>query len=170
MKKMTRMTKRRRIAALCAALILLICAVAGTAEEDPYEGLTPLWAMCKSYVIVRAAPRKRAKEMGWIDAFDQVWTDGVKSGKYIHLCMLQLDGGEGWVHGGYFVEDEPVAIDRERYRVNSNGRVALRRTVDGRRRAWAKPGANLTVYMISAEWALTNRGYIRSEFIEPDPE
>lgn len=141
---------------------------AKAAEKDPYEGLIPMWTICKagSYVNVRSGPMRKAQELGRLEPAEQVWTDGKQKGAYVHVVGLTMESEEGWVHAGYLVKDEPEMLDGEFYRVCSNGRVALRRMVDGSRRAWAKSGAVLKVYVMSKEWALTNRGYIRTEFIE----
>ena len=143
-----------------------------TAAEDAgeYDGLTPMWVMCKSFVNVRFRARKRAAVLGRVESGEQVWTDGKRDGPYVHVVRLSMESEDGWIHGGYLVDEEPARMDGERYRVCSNGRVALRRTVDGPRRAWGKSGSTLKVYAMGGGWALTNRGYIRTEFIEPDPE
>ena len=162
--------RRKRIAALALALLGIMWTVAA-AGEDPgqREELTPLWVMCRSFVNVRFRPGKRRAILGRIESGEQVWTDGKRDGPYIHVVALTMESEDGWIHGGYLVEQEPVAMSGERYRVSSNGRVALRRTVNGPRRAWAKTGSTLKVYAMSDDWTLTNRGYIRTEFIEPDP-
>ena len=59
---------------------------------------------------------------------------------------------------------EPKTTDREMV-ITGKGRVAARKTIDGQRRKWLKPGDIVTVYRISDEWAITSAGFVRSDYI-----
>jgi hypothetical protein len=54
----------------------------------------------------------------------------------------------------------------ERMQICGKARVACRKTIGGKRRAWAKPGSTVTVYWISEEWAVTSKGFIASRWLE----
>lgn len=122
-------------------------------------------ALCKSYVNIRESPSAKSRIIGYLDCGDGVETDWVRNGDWLHCVNLSLELTDGWVYAGYIVEDQPEFVDSE-YKVVSSGRVALRKMVCGKRRAWIKSGKILKVLWRSNEWSLTNRGYIKSEFLE----
>ena len=156
---------------IAAIIALILLAVAMTSAAEP-ETKT-LYVICKpdSFVNVRAKPTKTASILGYRECGDAVETDGTRKGSYIHCINLSLEADDGWIHAGYLVEDPPSILEEEtRYRNCSNGRVALRNYVDGKRRSWAKSGANLTVLVMSDDWSLTTRGFIKTEYLEADPE
>ena len=92
-------------------------------------------------------------------------TDWKMKDGWLHCVNLPLEMTEGWICAGYMVKDKPEAVNAV-CSVMGDGRVALRKEVDGERRAWVKPGKSLKVLWRSSEWSLTNSGYIRSEFLE----
>ena len=160
-------------------MILLMGLAWAAAEETPDGATGCVWVMCKpgSYVNVRYKARKTGAVIGRVECGEKLWTDGKVNGQFLHLVGLTMESGDGWIRRGYVVEDEPAILAGEanggrgeRYLVNALGRVALRRTVNGARRAWAKSGSNLRVLVMSDTWSLTNRGFIRTEFLEADPE
>ena len=80
--------------------------------------------------------------------------------------------GEGWIYCGYVVTEEPQMIGKQ-YRVNSNGRVIIRKWMNGPKvdgKGYLVNGSTVTVFCIADGWAMTNRGYIKAEFLEEDPE
>ena len=74
--------------------------------------------------------------------------------------------GEGWICSGYVVEDEPQKTERTRAVVAATGRVMSYRRIGGARNGWLNIGDELTVYALSEEWAVTNKGYIRTKYLE----
>ena len=154
-------------------VIMMLCAVtmfvwmllddAGLAEEDGYDA----WIICQpdSYVNIREAPRKTGIESGRLDSGDRVRTDGRMKNGYLHIIDAGTEKGDGWVHAGYIVYDEPRRTT-ERMQICGKARVACRKTICGKRRAWAKPGSTVTVYWISEEWAVTSKGFIASRWLE----
>lgn len=157
------MSSRRYVAALIAlaavALILLL-AVPARAETR--------WIMCDDYVNVRSVPGKRGSVEGYLDAGDSFETDGKTRDGFIHVSGIG-ENGDGWAFKGYTVTEKPVLVNA-RYVCVAKNRVACRRWIGGPRRAWLYNGANVTVYWRTGEWSVTNKGYIRSEWLEPDPE
>ena len=125
------------------------------------------WVICQpdSYVNVREAPRKTGMEAGRLDAGDRVRTDGKEKNGYLHIIDAGTEKGDGWVHTGFIVYDEPRRTT-ERMVIGGKARVACRKSVGGKRKAWAKPGSFVTVYWISDEWAVTNRGFIATRWLE----
>jgi hypothetical protein len=158
----------KRAAALLLAAVLCFC-LAG-AEEEKAELYWRQYVICRpeSFLYVRMFPRKSAEEIGRLEMGEEVVTKGEKRGKYMRIYLERLEGGEGWVHAGYLVREAPEvpAEGEEIYVVAANGRVAARRYVNGSRRAWLKPGRRVKVYAMTAEWALTSQGFIRTGFLK----
>lgn len=140
--------------------VVLSCLVLHEAMADS-DG----WIMCDSYVNIRETPRKNGNELGRLDAGDRIRTDGRMKNGYLHIIDAGTEKGDGWVHAGYIVYDEPRRIT-ERMQICGKARVACRKTIGGKRRAWAKPGSTVTVYWISDEWAVTSKGFIASRWLE----
>jgi len=143
------------------AIILLLCSLFGLAVADEY------YIICnpKSYVNVRMSPKKASDGTGRLEFGDLVTTDGRRRNGYLHCVGLSNEWGEGWVYKGYLVPDKPVR-ETCMATVVSNGRVACRRYVNGKRKAWAYNGDEVTVYGYSDEWAVTSKGFIQLRYLE----
>lgn len=124
-----------------------------------------VWALCKSYVNLRANPSIKSQVVGYLDCGDGAETDWVVKNGWLHIIYPTVECGDSWVKLSYMVESKPDEVEKS-LTVISNGRVALRKTVDGKRRAWVKHGDVLKVLWISDEWALTTKGYIKTEYLE----
>ena len=140
--------------------MLILCAVVTLAHGDEY------YVICnpKSYVCVRMAAKKSSEETGRLEFGDQVITDGRKRNGYYH-CQISNEWGEGWIHKGYLVPDKPVKVTCMAT-VVAKGRLACRRYINGKRKAWARNGEDLTVYGYSDEWAVTNKGFVQMRYLE----
>lgn len=129
------------------------------------------WILCKSYVNLRTKPSLSAPTCGRLDVGEGFLTDGESRNGFLHV----LDAGECdcWVYEGYVSNGVPEKVD-EYYVVVAKQQVICRKYVDGPRisgrRGWMKNGSRVKVYWISGDWALTARGYIKSEWLEVDPE
>jgi hypothetical protein len=156
-----------RFCCVLAALAAAVWIAGALGEEEPdYQ---TLYVMCrpKSFVNVREFPKKKAKVIGRLECGDEVLTLNEKRGKFIKIYAPTLEGGTRWVHRGYLTDEKPeVYEDGKACTVKAKGRVALRRYIKGARRAWIRPGKTLTVYAMTSEWALTNRGFIMTEYLE----
>lgn len=117
-----------------------------------------------SWVNVRISPGKRGEIIGRFDLGDELETDGKMKRGYLHLINLSLEDTEGWIHAG-FVTDSPVTIYQIKTEIVSKGRVACRRAIKGTRRKWLRNGTKITVYAFSDSWAVTNMGFIKTDFI-----
>ena len=145
------------------ALVLLAVILAGSACAEEKT----VWVLCQpdSYVTIRSSPKKTARESGQAYPGDEFRTDGKKRGGYIHVFAPNEDG-EGWISKKYVTESEPTAYpDGITMTVNVK-QVNCRMCVGGRRRGWLKRGSEVTVYLISDDWAVTNYGYIQSRYLE----
>ena len=149
------------------ALILALLLVFGSAAAETR------WIICKpgAQVMIRTNPDKGATECGFLEAGDSFETDGKIRNGFIDAYGVG-DGG-GWIYAGYVVDEEPEQVN-QRYICAAVIQVACRRWVDGPtikgRKGWLKSGGTVRVYYRTEEWSVTNRGYIRSEWLEADPE
>ena len=121
------------------------------------------------FVNVRSRPNKGGEVLGRMECGDTIWWDGTKRNGYLHLVYLGLETDEGWISCGYVVGDKPEYLNRNATIV-SKGRLAARKNVGGRRTRWLKPLATVKIYYWSDEWALTNCGYVKSEYLELEGE
>ena len=128
----------------------------------------PCWILCQpdSWVYARMNPKKKSMELGKLECGDMLYTDGRTKNGFLHVWGLTFETGEGWVSKGYIIYDEPFVPRFQDTQVKSNGRVSARRTINGKRRCWVKDGQSIKVYMASAEWCVTNKGFIKTKFIE----
>lgn len=142
-------------------LLMSICYIAG-AEE------TPKFILCSprtdNHVAIRRSPRKGAEETGRLDCGDQIITDGKTRNGYVHIIGM-TEYGDGWVHKGYVVDDKPV-IERCMATIAAKGRVKARRFIGGKKNCWLDVGDDVRVLARSEEWAVTNKGYVMTKYLE----
>lgn len=165
MKEKTKETISLAAAAIIVtiAMITAVCAIGALAEET----LTEAWVLCQpdSYINIRARANSRSEKAGYLLSGDRIWIDGKTADGFAHCDRMTNEAGEGWVYAGYIVFEEPKEINR-RCRIQANGRVAARRTIDGERRTWLINGSEITVYQTAGEWAVTDEGFIKTEYID----
>lgn len=131
------------------------------------EGVTR-WVLCTpdGEVNIRSRATTDSEVTGRVFAGDAVQVSGGKN-RWAWCEGLGTEMGEGYIHQGYLVDSEvtlypePVTMT-----VAGRGRVAARRSVDGERRKWLRPGDQVTVYATGGGWACTSDGYIQSKFLE----
>lgn len=150
----------RRVVAWVTLLIVLIAVLPASADEHE------LFIICNpnSYVCVRGSPDKGAERTGLLDCGDSVITDGEKKNGFLHILWI-TEADEGWVFLGYVVEDKPI-IETVHANVAATGRVAARRYIGGKRRCWVNVCSEVKVYARTDEWAVTNKGFIQSQYLE----
>ena len=144
--------------------ILGLFASLGMAEDG-------VWVLCQpgngkpNEVMIREKPGRKSAVVGAVSCGDYLATDGKTRGRWIHVIDLASETGEGWISAGYVVTDQPYHIDADGV-IRCKGRVACRDSLDGKRIGWAQPGDMVTVYWISEDWAVTDRGYISTRYVE----
>lgn len=148
----------KRVAVIVAVLLLFGIAYA---DETYYVICDP-----DSFVYIREFPKKNSREAGFLYYGDSVEVDGKKRNGYWHVVSVNTEMGDGWVKGLFLDDDEPMIMSTTSYLVVSRGRLAARNGVNGKRIAWLKPGTKIKVYGMSEEWAVTNRGYVKAEYLE----
>ena len=150
------------IAIVFAILIMLLLILPAKGED--YD----CWILCQpdSWVNARENPTKKSMELGRLDCGDHVYTDGVTKNGFLHVWGLSFEFNEGWVHKGYVVYSEPYRPYVYDTTIQSNGRVQARKTINGARRCWLRDGDKIRVYMVSSEWSVTNKGFVKTEYID----
>ena len=125
------------------------------------------FVLCNPGTVLNArlSPNKHASLIGYFMCSDPVTIDERERNGFLHCPELSFEVDEGWIAKGYIVKDEPV-VKETSATVVASGRVACRNKVGGKRIRWLKPGTVVTVYAYSEEWCVTNRGYIRTEYLE----
>lgn len=157
---------KRIIILLLAFFLLYSCCIAD--ESDEYiEG----YIICKpnDYINMRENPTKQSNVIGYLYAGYRVYLDGKQKNGFMHCVNVGLEMNEGWVHKGYIVYDEPEFIN-QKATVISAGRLAVRNCVNGKRIRWLKPYTSVKVYYMSADWSITNYGFVKSEYLEIEGE
>lgn len=154
------------VAAVIVGIIIALNDV-GLADEDY---VADVYAICQpgDFVNVRATPKKNGEVVGRFDCGDKLRTDWETQNGYLHV-FVSLEVDEAWIHLGYVSAWEPEWKAGEMMTVSAEGRVACRRWCDGPRidgrAGWVQPGTTVQVFYWTPEWAVTNRGYLRSEYL-----
>ena len=150
-----------------ALIVLAVVLFAARAEETTIR----CWVMCQpgDRVNLRMGPSKNSRSVGWLECGDGFQTDGESRNGWIRV----LDAGdcECWIYCGYVVTEEPEAVF-ENYVVVAKNKLACRRWVDGPQvtgREWLKNGTSVQVFYTAEGWAVTNLGYMKTEWLEVDP-
>lgn len=129
---------------------------------------TKAWVLSSTYVNIRMGASKKAPIVGQLDPGDDLEIDGKVDGWFAHI-VAPVDG---WIHSGYLTFSKPKKVNKT-YTVTAKKRLMCRRWIDGPKVA-EKPylinGSEVKVLWISSEWACTNRGYLKSEWLEENAE
>lgn len=125
-----------------------------------------VWVLCQpdSYVNIRPFASKKHEPSGIMECGWKSSTNGVTKKGYLFLDDVSNEEGCGWISKGYVVYSEPVMYTFQT-NVYSNGRVACWRSIGGTRRCWVNNGDIVTVYAVSEEWSVTNKGFIKTKYL-----
>ena len=148
----------KKLTAILIGMLVLVCS---TSKAEPR------YVLVQSELNVRGRPSLGSEIHGRLFNGEQVEV----ARKYRDWCFLEglySEEGCGWVFGSYLVADPVVQYDAMPATVVANGRVAVRESVEGKRTQWVHPGDTVFVYGMSAEWSVTNRGYIKTEYLAID--
>ena len=159
---------KKRTLVILAALIFLVGFTAETirisARAD--EQLIQAWILCKpgDYVNARISPSRKSNSMGRFNVGDSVQTSARSKNGFLY-CKVDLEAEYGWIYAGYVTTSQPIDYGGKECPVVSNGRVAVRKCIEGDRTGWLVNGSIVKVYAVAGDWAVTNRGYVRSEYL-----
>lgn len=150
------------IVLVCMLTFLMYRAAVGEDEDSQ-----TVYVLCnpESYVNIREKPNKKAHLIGYAYCGDDFRTDGTIRNGFIHVIHAGTETGDGWISTGFIAYSEPSKVD-EVWKVESNGRVAARSTIGGKRTRWLKKNADVTVYYV-AEVAVTNYGFVDAKYVGP---
>ena len=168
---MNSVTITRRVLAVVAAVLILatVYGVQMAAIRQARAEGTVFWVLCQpnDYINVRMTPSTRSDIVGRLETGDTIYFDGKTRNGFCHLNPAQLEVSEAWIYSGYVSEYEPRDMGGKTYRVTSEARVAARKCIEGERLRWMYDGDLVKVWYMTEEWAVTNRGFIRSEYLWP---
>ena len=169
--------RKQKIAFYVFLLIMagLIGWMIGSTSNAEDDGTFTCWAICKpgSHIELHIKPSKKSQVVGRLDPCDPFTTDGITKNGFLHV----LDVGESldsWIYVGFVSAEKPEAMNGARYYSVSNGKLYCRRWIGGPvikgRAGYLKNCETVQVFYRTSEWCVTNRGYIKSEWLEVDPE
>ena len=156
--------------ALLAVLITVVVAITVSVCKGE-DALVKCWVMCKpgSRVSVLWSPNKNASESGYAECGDSFHTDGESYDGWIRCYDI---GEGGWIYSGYVSTQKPEKVG-ERYVCVAIRQVACRKWMAGPQiesKPWLKNGEFCQVFVTDGEWAVTNRGYIKMDYLEASPK
>lgn len=145
---------KRLLAILLAVLFISTAAVAETYT---------VYVLCQpdSFVYVRQFAKRDAQEAGFAYLGDELTTDGTKRNGFLHVSGFE---GGGWIYAG-FVTEYPITVIKAETQIDSKGRVACRRYINGTRRKWLKNGQKVLIFAFAQDWAITNQGFIQTQYL-----
>ena len=149
--------------ALFALVILLT--VWGFRAVANADGITEeVWVLCEPTGTVNIRSKPGGPIFGGTSCGAKLWTDNRQRNGFLHVLELNAEEETGWISARYIVYDEPHPVDAVMV-ITSRGRVAVRKWIGGKIIKWMHDGEPVKVYWMSNEWAVTEHGYIRSEFL-----
>ena len=151
------------IALIAAVLIGIVSVVRGIAKADTIT--EEVWVLCEPNGTVNIRSKPGGAVFGGTSCGAKLWTDNRQRDGFLHVLELNAEEETGWISQRYIVYDEPHPVDAVMV-ITSDGRVACRKWIGGKIIKWLKNGEPVTVYWMSTEWAVTEYGYIRSEYLE----
>lgn len=158
--------KKRFFASLLIVLTLICCFPALCAALSPVDGTTRIFVLVspETALNVRLKPSIGSEKIGKAYLGYSLYTDGTKRNGFLHVVDCPYEYSEGWVRAEYvtYSEVEYVACEAT---VTAKGRVACREGAGGERKKWLKPGKTVNVYATSDGWAITDEGYIKTDFL-----
>lgn len=125
------------------------------------------WVLCMpdGSVNLREGAGRKSAVFGSAPSGTEMRTDGKKRNGYLHVFGLMAEEESGWISERYVVYSEPEEIGGPAV-IRAEGRVACREWIGGKISGWVYDGDIVTVYRMSDEWSATDRGYIKTEFLE----
>lgn len=142
---------------LAAMLLFTACFVVSAAAETKY-------ILVQSELNVRGRPSLGSEIHGRLFTGDSVNVVRKYRGWYF-LRDLPSEEGCGWISEKYTVSEPVTELRNVQAIIEADGRVAIRDSVNGKRKSWVYPGDIVQVYGTSEVWSVTDRGYIKTEYL-----
>ena len=139
-------------------LILTILCISGVSLADTK------YVLVQSELNVRASPSLGSNIYGRLFTGDVIQVTKTYYG-WCFLEGLPSEEGCGWVSSKYIVDETVTQMDNVPAVIHANGRVAIRDSVNGKRISWAHSGDVLYVYGTSDSWTVTDKGYVKTQYL-----
>ena len=159
---------RRVVLILAGALVFMIGTIFGMilisrAGAEGSDG----WIICQpgDYINARSGASRKSGVLGRLDCGDVVHLAGGSKNGFLKVERLSMEESEGWVYSGYVIYEAPRNYGGKVCTVAADGRVACRKYIEGPRRCWIHAGDTVKVYSAGGGWAVTNKGFIRTEYL-----
>ena len=149
-------------------ILLLLVAIYNNAHAEERVETETVWILCKPNsggVNLREKTKKSSREIGGAFCGDELQTYDVEKNGYLHVVNLAAEDTEAWISLRYIVYSPPIEIEME-MQIKAKGKVNVRKWVDGPHLRYVHNRDVVYVYWMSTEWAVTNKGYIKSEFLD----
>ena len=140
------------------ALLLILTFVSGIALAETK------YVLVQSELNVRAKPSLGSHIYGRLFTGDMVNVTRTYR-DWCYLENLPSEEGHGWISSKYIVDDPVTQMCETPAVIQANGRVAIRDSVNGKRISWVNPGDIVYVYGTSDLWTVTDRGYVKTEYL-----
>lgn len=151
------------IALLALVILLTVLGFQAVAHADTIT--EEVWVLCEPNGTVNIRSKPGGAVFGGTSCGAKLWTDNRQRDGFLHVLELNAEEETGWISARYIVYDEPRQVDAVMV-IASDGRVACRKWIGGKIIKWLKNGDLVTVHWMSSSWAVTDYGYIRSEYLE----
>ena len=140
-----------------AIMFLLICICSITLADTKY-------VLVQTELNVRSKPSLGSNIYGRLFTGDIVQVTKTYH-EWCYLEGLHSEEGCGWISSKYIVDDPVTQMNNVPAVIQANGRVAIRDSVNGKRISWVHSGDIVYVYGTSDSWTVTNRGYIKTQYL-----
>ena len=154
------------LVAVAIAAVIIGTVHAGNLRAAAEARTITAWILCQpnDYVNVRMNPSKRSTVVGYAEAGDEILVSDMEKNGFV-CCYSIGESSCGWIHKGYVVYEKPVKVDITAT-VASNKRLAARKYIGGKTRKWLKNQDEVTVYWMTDEWCVTNKGFVMTKYLE----
>ena len=143
----------------CIIILLILMCISNVSLADTK------YVIVQTELNVRSSPSLGSHIYGRLFTGDTVQVTKTYYG-WSYLEGLNSEEGCGWISSKYIVDDPVIHMDNVPAVVHANGRVAIRDSVDGKRISWVHSGDVLYVCGTSDSWTVTNRGYIKTQYLK----
>ena len=147
------------LAAVLSAVAVMVVSAYGYAFADEMY----IMCDCESFVNARNTPGKGGEIVGRYECGDVVQTDGRAKNGFIHVIDCSFEQSEAWVKAWYLSEYQPHRVSMTT--VVKRDRTIARNGIGGNAMRRLKAGTAVKILVYTPEWCLTDRGYIRTEFL-----
>lgn len=144
---------------LVACLLIIVSLMDSARSDEKYILCKP-----KTEINVRFSPKWDGEIIGHLYFGDSVETDGTVRNGFAHVIDLSFESMDGWIYTGLLVDTPPVVFECKD-QIISDGRVAARQYIGGKRNKWLRSGREVIVYAISQDWSITDQGYVQTKYL-----